>query len=195
MAWHFGRIPALGSAPQSGSTRWDIKYNSSYAGAMTTVLPSGNQTKLVNVFNSGHVYRVEERPAAQSVGNTWLTVFDAAASTAAVSPALRMTAADGNITAGAMQGVLLTNSGGNSVVLFGANGTSVVSGSIAFTMPAASTRVVIADLPAGTGYKVTATINGGNLAVTAAPGGSFMTTDRNTLYLQIGADGSVGAGS
>ena len=195
MAWHFGKIPVEVTAPQGGAHRWDITYNGTYAGSMTTLMPAGNGTSLVNVFNSSKLYRVEVRPGAQATAHTWLTVLDAAASSGAVEKATRISAADGNVSAGAVQGALLQGSSGNQAVLFGTNAAGTdVTGTITFTVPAAATMIVLADLPASTGYAATASLSAGKLAITAAPGSGFTTTANGTLYLSVSAAGAVTAG-
>ncbi|HJU83924.1 MAG TPA: hypothetical protein VJ600_06915 [Holophagaceae bacterium] len=195
MAWHFGKIPAEGAAPQAGTHRWDITYNGTYAGAMTTLLPAGNATSLVDVFGGGKVYRVEVRPGAAAATQRWLTVLDAAATSTDAEKATRLSAADGNVSAGAVQGVLLEGSASNQAVLFGTGdpGTAV-SGTLAFTVPAAATTLVLTDLPGATGYTVTASLAAGKLTVQAAPGSGFTTSANGTLYLSLGATGTVSAG-
>jgi len=120
----------------------------------------------------------------------WLTVFDTGASAGAIglSTAIQTT----NVN-----GVRITATGGNFVTLFGTGlvGTTI-SGAISFTMPAASTKVVIADLAPSTAYTVTATPSGGNLNVTVQTGSSsFQTTQHGVLYVNVSSTGGVTAGS
>ncbi|HTL97766.1 MAG TPA: hypothetical protein VL181_03075, partial [Holophagaceae bacterium] len=197
MAWHFGKIPAEDSGPiESGAHRWDAYYGSQLAGVMTTLMPVGNATKLVNVFNSGKVYRVEVRPGAPATDQRWLTVFDTASTLSDTDTASRLSAAEGNVSSGAVQGVLLQGLSSNHVVLFGTGAAgATVNGTIAFTCPAAATVVVITDLPPDTGYAVSAAAAPGNeFTITAAPGSGFTTTANGTLYLSMSATGAVTVG-
>ncbi|HJW09355.1 MAG TPA: hypothetical protein VJ483_06940 [Holophagaceae bacterium] len=195
MAWHFGKVPAEGAAPQAGAHRWDITYNGTYAGAMTTLLPAGNTTSLVDVFSSGKVYRVEVRPGMAAATQRWLTVLDAAASGSAVEKATRLSSADGNVTAGAVQGVLLQGATSNQAVLFGTGAAgATIGGTLTFTVPAVATILVLTDLPASADYTVTATLAAGKLTVQATPGAGFTTTATGTLYLSLAATGVVSAG-
>lgn len=195
MAWHFGKIPVEGAAPQSGSHRWNISYNGAFAGAMTTLLPTGNATSMVNVFSSNKLYRVEVRPGAVAASHQWLTVFDASASSGAVAAATRLSAADGNVSLGAVQGTVIQGASGNVAVLFGTGAAGTpVPGALTFTLPAVASTVIITDLPAGASYTVTATPVAGGLSVHAVSGAGFSTTGNGTLYVNVSAGGVVSAG-
>ena len=195
MSWHLMFTPAASTPPAAGTTRYDVTSpNVGFVGAATTVLPAGAGTQLINVkkinnANTDKVYRLEVRPAAQAVDQRWLTVFETAASPAAVSLASALSSSAN------VKGVLLTGST-NSVALFGAGAAATnISGAVTFTEPAAATKVVVTDLAPSSAYSVTAAVAGSSYNVTIQPGNGFTTTANGTLYVNIAAGGGVSAGN
>jgi hypothetical protein len=192
MNWHFPPVPTLASPPSSGAVRYDVTDGAgTFNGAITTVLPA-NATIAppINVFSGNKFYRLEVRPPSASSDMRWLTVFDTGASANAIGLATAIQTTNAN-------GVRITATGGNFVTLFGTGlvGTTI-SGAVSFTMPAASTKVVIADLAPSTAYTVTATPSGGNLNVTVQAGASSLqTTQHGVLYVNVSSTGAVTAGS
>jgi hypothetical protein len=192
MSWHLFFTPASVPPPSAGASRYDVTNPSAgFLGAVTTVLPAGAATSLVNVFGSSKVYRLEVRPTTQATDLRWLTVFDASPSAAAVAVASAL------VSSANVKGVLLAAGGGNSAVLFGAGAAGTnVAGAVTFTEPAAaSTKVVVTDLAPGTGYAVTAVASGANHNITVQPGAGFTTSANGTLYVTVAAGGTVTAGN
>src|SRR6185369_1658382 len=165
MSWHLFFTPAAAAPPSSGAVRYDVTNpNVGFLGSVTTLLPAGASTSLVNVFASNKVYRLEVRPAAQATDLRWLTVFDTSASPGAVALASAITSSVN------VKGALLTAAGGNSAALFGAAAAGTnIAGTVTFTEPAAATKVIVTDLPPGTIYAVTAVMSGTNHNVTIQP--------------------------
>jgi len=179
LAWHFPANPTVGTAP-AGEKRLDVNYNSAYAGAMTVVLPTNATTTTVAMYptsNPTKVWQVQVRPPNTNVSQQWLTVFDLSTSSSAVAVASPVTVTQGNVV-----GVLLTASAGNSVVISnsGAAGTTI-SGSIAYTIPNATTNHVITELPANTSYSVSVVVSGGNKTITVSPGSGSTSSAHGVL--------------
>jgi hypothetical protein len=179
--WNVISTPASVSA-----TRWDVNNaTSGFMGAMTTVLPASAQVTSVNLFGSNRAYRLEVRAPSPASDMRWLTVFDAAASSAAVAAATRLNSSSN------VDGALLASSTGNAAVMFGASGP--VSGAVSFSEPAAATRVVVADLAPNTSYAVSVSVSGGSHSVTIQPGSGFTSSANGTLAVSISAAGAVSA--
>jgi hypothetical protein len=195
MNWHFVPTPASVTAPSSGARRYDVTSASAgFVGAMTTLLPTSAAVSMVNVFNFNKLYRLEVRPPTPATTSQWLTVFDASASAGAVALASRLTAADGNASAN-VTGALLRGTS-NYAALFGSGpATATISGTVTFTVPAASTLVVVTDLAPSAGYSATASAAGGNLTVTVQPGSGFTTSASGALYVNVSSSGTVTAGN
>lgn len=190
MSWHFAPIPILVAPPSSGAVRYDVADGAVFKGAMTTLLPANASVSTPeNVFSSNKLYGIQVRgPSSGSI--KWLTVFDAATSSAAVATASRIQTMNAN-------GALLTSTGGsNKVVLFGLGAAgNPITGAISYTQPASQTAVIVTDLQPNTTYAVTVTLNGPDHDVSIAQGvSSFTTSARGTLYLHIAANGTVTAG-
>jgi len=193
MNWHLFFTPAAVASPGAGTTRYDVTNPSvGFLGSMTTVLPAvSSPVSPIDVGNTHKVFRVEVRPSPAATDTRWLTVFDTSATPGAVALASALPGASTNI-----KGVLLAASAGNSVVAFGAGAASAsIAGAVTFTMPAASTKIVVADLPASSAFAVSAAPSGGSLTVTIQPGSGFQTTANGTLYVDVAAGGGVSAGS
>lgn len=191
LSWHFPPTPVLAPPPSFGAVRYDVADGATFNGAMTTLLPvAAAVSPPESVFASDKLYALRVRgPASGSI--KWLTVFDTAASAAAVALASRIETPNAN-------GALLTATGGsNTVVLFGVGAAGApISGTIAYTQPASTTTLIVTDLQPNTTYAVTATINGPSHDVRIAQGASgFSTSARGTLYVTIAADGTVTPGT
>jgi hypothetical protein len=195
MNWHFIPTPASASAPSPGARRYDVTSASAgFAGAMTTLLPSNANVTRIDVFKFHKLYRLEVRPPSPATTTAWLTVFDASSSPSAVALASRLTAGDGNASAN-VTGALLRGTT-NAVALFGSGAaSSTISGTVTFSVPAAQTRVVLADLAPSSAYSVTASPSGGSLAVTVQPGAGFTTSANGVLYVEVSSSGAVAAGN
>ena len=70
-----------------------------------------------------------------------------------------------------------------------------LAGTVTFTVPAASTLVVVTDLAPSAGYSATASAAGGNLTVTVQPGSGFTTSANGALYVNVSSSGTVTAGN
>jgi hypothetical protein len=198
LAFHFAANPAAGSAP-SGETRYDVTYNASYAGALTTVLPANATSAIIPMYpaNDGvpasspvKVWQVQLRPPNTNANQLWLNVFDLATTSGAVASASKIT-----VTAGAATGTLLTASGGNEAVLFntGAAGTTI-AGSIGYSVPATATYHCITEVPANARYSVTAVVGSGMHTITVTPGGPLRSTAQGILTFNVSATGTVTPG-
>jgi hypothetical protein len=193
MSWNFAPTPVLAAPPSPGAVRYDVADGTVFKGAITTLLPAAATVSAPeNVYGSNKLYTIRVRGAATSGSIKWLTVFDTASSAAAVSLASRIETPNAN-------GALLasTTNGSNKVVLFGTGAAGApIAGAITYVQPAASTIVIVADLPPNTTYAVTAVVRGTNHDVTIAPAASgFTTSARGTLYVTITATGTVRAGT
>ncbi len=195
MAFHFAGMPAEVGAPSNGMHRFDVNVGTTFAGSVTTLLPYNHANTLVNVFNSNKVYRLEVRPGTPATDQRWLTVFDAADAPGTVALATRISAADGNVLSGEVQGVLLSEPGTNHVVLFGTGPESQpVSGTISYVVPTAPTVHLLANLAPNTAYSVSVVATGSNQTITVAPGSGFTSDDKGSLYLTTNAQGEVAVG-
>jgi len=188
LAWHFPASPIAGTAP-SGENRLDVTYNGQYAGAMTTVLPVNSTITNLPLYPDAapvKAWQIQVRPANTNVGQQWLTVFDLSSSAATVATALPVT-----ITQGAIVGVQLAASGGNSVVVSssGAAGTSI-SGTIGYSVAAVSARHIITDLVPSTGYTIVATTSGSMQTIVVSLGGTTMSSPKGVLDFTEGASAS-----
>jgi len=194
LAFHFPALPVAASAP-SGSTRLDVTY-SVYAGAMTTVLPANATTTTIGMYPPNDtdpgskpvkVWQVQVRAPNTNTSQQWLTVFDLSTSAANVAAASKI-----NVTSGAATGTLLARSTGNSAVIVNSgNAGTTIAGNIAYSVPAVATTHVITELPASKGYTVSATVTGGNHAISVVPGGSLKTSAKGVLTFNVAANGAV----
>ena len=198
MAWHVIATPGE-QAGAPGTHRFDVLNTRSavggnlYRGRVTTLLPAGNNVNVVDVFDSHKVFRLEVRGGGSTGKKTWLTVFDASASAATAASAAALTQANGNVTAGDVEGAVISGAAGSaSAVVFSKSG-NVLSGNLAVTLPAASTFCLFTDLQPGAGYAVTAGLQNGNVAVSVTPGGPFLATAQGSLSFNVGIDGAVTA--
>ncbi len=186
MNWMFAPEPT-----QVDSTRWNVAdpaISGDFKGAISVLLPQSHNFSKVNIFTSNKLYRLEVYPQSPTVNTAWLTVFDAASTSAAVA-AGSVISSSSNV-----QGALLTSSVGNKVALFSSTGGQV-SGDVWFTQHAVDTKVVITDLAPGTSYSVTTQLNGSDWKVTVTTGSGYTTTSNGTLYVSISSGGTVTAGN
>jgi hypothetical protein len=174
LAWHFATRPI---ASGSTGTRYDIGSGSAYAGTIESVFPTGSKTKVVNVFDSDKVYRVEIRPGASGAGQRWLTVFDAASSPSDALDATAMSSAAGNITAGAATGVLLVGTGRNVVYVK----VDQPGSGVTYRAPVGSTLNVVSGLDPLGSYSVVVSSGSGATTVSITPSGNRHPSDAGVL--------------
>jgi hypothetical protein len=189
LAWHFPANPVV-SATGSGGSRMDVTFGGNYAGAMSVVLPLNAALATTALYPSSSptkAWQVQVRSPVAAAGQQWLTVFDLAASSAAVARATPVTVDQGGIL-----GVQLTASDGNAVVVSsaGAAGTPL-AGAIGYTVGNVLARHVITDLAPSMGYTVSVTSNGSLQSVTVAPGGTTMSSAQGVLSFTLSSSGKV----
>jgi hypothetical protein len=196
LAFHFPANPAVGSAP-SGEKRYDVTYNATYSGAMTTVLPTNAATTVIGMYPANgsdpgsspiKVWQVQVRAPNTNAAQRWLTAFDTSTTSGAVATASAIT-----VTTGAAVGSVLATGAGNQAVLFnsGAAGTTI-AGTVAYTVPKVATTHFITELPVNSGYSVAAVVNGSNHNITVTPGGSLTTSAKGVLTFTVSPTGVVG---
>ena len=205
MSWNFPPQPAPVNDPSPGAHRWDVDDVAvGFKGSITTLLPQNASVQTGKIYQGTYtnqqqqqvsvdkMYRVDVRPPSPAAGTmNWLTVLDASTSAGNVA----VGQLPGNLSSTA-NGALLTTSGGNYVVLFGAGAVNqTISGTVSYVQPKVSTKLVVADLAPNTSYSVSATTNGSNYTVTIQQGSGFATTEYGTLYVVIAANGTVSAGT
>ena len=198
LAFGFPANPAPATAP-SEETRYDITYNSTYVGAMTTVLPAGAGTSVIPMYpandstpasNPVKVWQVQVRPPNTAATQKWLNVFD----TSTVATSVAHASAIG-VTSGTAIGSWLAGSGGNQAVLFNSGAASTtISGTIAYTTPKAAATHFITELQANSGYSIAVAVNASNFAVSVTPGGPWPTSNSGVLTFTVSATGVVGPG-
>jgi hypothetical protein len=198
LAFHFAANPVAGSAP-AGETRYDVTYNATYAGAMTSVLPANNTTTIVGLFPPNgtdpgsspvKVWQLQVRAPDANATQRWLTVFDTATSAGAAATASAIA-----VTQGSAVGTVLSGASGNQAVLFN-TGTpdTAIAGTVAYSTPAAATVHFITELPANSAYTAAAVVNGANHDITVTPGGPLSTSPQGVLTFTVSASGQVGFG-
>jgi PKD repeat protein len=196
MAWHVVAAPAEQAGAAPGTRRIDVVDTrpafggNLFRGRISTVLPAGNVVTSVNLFNKDKIYRVEVRPGTPAATNTWLTVLDAAASTAQAGAASPLTSAAGTLSTAAAEGALVRNAGGNYAVLFSKSG-SPIADPFTLRVPADDTYLLVADLLPNAGYTVTAVRENDVFVVQVTSGGGVPTTAEGTLKVDISAAGIV----
>src|SRR4029453_14118782 len=117
LIWNLFRTPASITPPSTGTKRYDVSNaTDGFIGTMTTLLPAGHTTSMVNIFNSNKMYRIEVTPGNSSLSQQWLTAFDASTSAAAVALASTLSSANGNSSAN-VTGALLRASSTNNLAL------------------------------------------------------------------------------
>ena len=182
MSWHVPGTPTQ-STSSDGTPRFDVPTG----GTIRALLPAGASTATTNVLNV--VTRVEVHSSAAT--QDWLT----AVTTGGAPNVERLSAADGNVTSGAVVGAHVVGSPTESVVLFPSDhaATGQTTGADYVVAQAASAEHLLFDVAPG-GYTVTATLNAaGKLAIHVASGGSQTPTANGTLAFTVSATGAVAA--
>jgi len=172
LAFHTSR-PLL----ERGNGSWDVGDDQSFAGRLTTLLPRGNKTKVVDLFSANKVWRAEVHAASPRARQTWLTVFDAADSRERSAQSALLTFSEGKA-----EGVTLRTKEGNSVVVFATNDAPL-------SYAAWPGVHVIADLPPDSAYDVTA--RSGQLHVTR--GGKLKASHEGVLAFTVQQNGKIDA--
>jgi hypothetical protein len=180
LAFHLTNTPVEVVNPSNAGHRFVVKQNNSYVGSVTTLFPISNKTKLVNVFDSNKVYRLEVRPLTPTTDQTWLTVFDASGSENAV------TAEQLQIKGSALGALLKTNQKNYSIAFSGQVGT-LTKDTFSYTIPTKATTHIINDLPVG-GYFVQIKNNGATSVVSILPGGTIQTSSNGRLYFSTNGE-------
>jgi hypothetical protein len=187
--------PVPNASTPAGTTRYDVTYQSTFMGAVTSILPSYATTAVTNVSSLNVNWRIAFRPptcTASGCGTDpgaslrWLTVIDASTSAATVASA-------SGLTATGMTGVLLAQTGANTAALFNAGDAgTTVAGTITYTIPTGvATRHVLAELPASARYDVASNGGTGVITVTPSAGGARVTSSRGVLAFGTDASGVV----
>ena len=189
LAFHLSGAPQAAGGDDGGVSGYDVTAPGGYAGRVHVVLPAGHRENTVDLFNGGKVFRLEVRGSA-AAGHEWLTVFDAAPSAGDASSAL-----PANVVSGPMSGVVLRRSGGNQAVLLSQReADQPVTEEIAYRVPAAATRHLIAGLQPGASYQVTAAKAGNEVELHVRPGGGIGASANGVLRLSTDAAGNISPG-
>lgn len=193
LAFHFPANPLAVAAP-AGEQRLDVSYHGQYAGAMTTVLPANATTAVTGLYPDDKpvkVWQVQIRPADASVSQRWLTVFDLSPSAAAVAKASPVSVLQGAIT-----GVSLAGSDGNSVVINSAGSSGdAITGVIAYSVIAAATHHVIVGLVPNGHYTIDVSVQGDSQRVSVKPDGPYTASAKGVLDFNVSASGAVRTGA
>ena len=193
MAWHFPALP-VASSPGAGTTRLDVTYNGTYAGAMTTVLPTNakvNSLVLYPDLNPTKFWQTQVRSATTNVSQQWLTVFDLSPSASKVARATPVV-----VTLGGITGVQLAAADGNNVVVSSTGPANLtIAGSIGYSVGVMAARHVITDLAPNTGYTVSVSTSGSNRSIKISAGGSMKSSANGVLDFSVNSAGAVQASS
>ena len=193
MAWHFPALPARGSSA-AGTTRLDVTYQGTYAGAMTTVLPTNAKVDSLVLYpdlNPTKFWQTRVRPANTNVGQVWLTVFDLSPSASKVALATPVV-----VTLGGITGVQLAASDGNSVVVSSSGPANLtIVGSIGYSVSVMAARHVITDLVPNTGYTVSVSTSGNTRSIRVSAGGTTKSSANGVLDFSVNSAGTVQASS
>lgn len=191
MAWHFPANPVGGSAV-AGASRFDVTYNSQYAGAMTTVLPTNASAAPLVLYpdvSPSKFWEIRVRPPNTGVNQQWLTVFDLSPSASQVA-----TASPVAVTLGGIVGVQLTAADGNSVVVSSAGASNVpILTSIGYRVTVIAAHHMVTDLLPGTGYTVALSTSGGTQSVTISLGGTTISSAQGVLNFSVSSAGTLQA--
>ena len=189
LAWHFPAAPAVVSAP-TGQSRLDVTYGGQYMGAMINVLPANTTTTTVPLYPSSNptkVWQVQVRPPTAAVSQNWLTVFDLSSSASKIATARPVT-----VTQGAITGVQLLASDGNSVVVSSTGAAGIaMTGPIGYQVSPVAAYHVVTDLTPNTGYTATATASGSLQDISVSVGGTLMSSAKGVLSFYVTASGVV----
>lgn len=193
MAWHFPALPVSVSSA-AGTTRLDVTYNGTYAGAMTTVLPTNAKATSLVLYpdlNPTKFWETRVRPPNTNVAQDWLTVFDLSPSASQVALATPVV-----VTLGGITGVQLAAGDGNNVVVSSTGPANLtIAGSIGYSVSVMAARHVITDLVPNTGYTVSVSTSGNTRSIRISAGGTTMSSANGVLDFSVNSAGTVQAGS
>jgi hypothetical protein len=196
--FHVLRTPLVQNGAAAGTSRYDVVDNTGvnaasplFRGRVSTLLPAGHTVNVVNVDNSNKVYRLEVHPPAVA-NNTWLTVFDAANSAAKAATAASLTAANGGITAGAIEGGYLAYPDGTGLAAVFSTSGSAPALPLSFVTPVATlNRIVIPDLTPNASFNVSAIFANGQVTIQVTAGTAFRASAQGVLALQVANTGAI----
>jgi hypothetical protein len=174
-------------SPTPVTTGDDTKRFDVTGGSVRMLLPRSASVTTVPIASG--ITRLEAHSAKGS--DDWLTVV----TTGATPNQVRLSNADGNVTAGSLVGVFVQSARG-AVVLFNADHAAAqTTSSATYTVnQSGATDHVLFDMaPSANGYSVTATHGGAGTLVTVTAGGSFKPSTAGTLSFVVNADASVTA--
>jgi len=188
MAFHTATVPKAVRTADATSSRFDVSQVGGANGSIRMLLPQVKVVKSVNL--PGGVTRLEEHADA-ALSQRWLTVISASAQ---VPEQVRLSSADGNVTAGNLVGVHLQGPR-NRVLLFANEPAATDAESTArytVTQTADADHVLIDAGPSSNGYAVDVKAVSGSLAVEVKPNGSFEPTPGGALCFSVSMSGAVG---
>jgi hypothetical protein len=184
MSFHTASTPTAAAAADPTTRRFDVT-----AGNIRTLLPRNADVKTVAL--PGGTARLEVHAPERNNAQQWLTVVSAGGGTAEQT---RLSAADGNVTAGDAVGVHVRGER-DQVVVFSAEHSGVAAlSSVEYVVAqaAAADHVVVDVAPSSNGYAIAAMADdGGALRISVTPGGPFMPSAASVLSFSVGADGHV----
>lgn len=189
LSFHTPVAPSSVATADASQRRFDVSVGSSVLGSIRSLLPKNATTSTKSLPASAA--RLEVHAPASGATQDWLTVVTAGPTS---GEQVRLSSADGNVTAGNLVGVELAEPQ-NQVVLFSADhaATKTVT-SAEYTVAVAAKSHVLVDVePSSDGYSVTATPADGKLRIRVSPGGSFVASPARTLAFSVSATGSVTA--
>jgi len=187
LAWHTPSEPIAVPTSDAAQKRYDVQAGGATIGSIRALAPSAVTTKTTSLVG-GAAWRLEVH--ASTASQDWLTAITVGGQ---VPDEERLSAADGNVTSGAMFGVHLTGSP-EQIVLFGADhaASAPVSGvTYAVAQQAQATHVLFDLAPSSRGWAVTATPSAGKLSIAVAPGGPGQASADGTLVFSVEPDGTV----
>jgi hypothetical protein len=189
LSWHTATKPVSGTTADASQRRYDVKDGSTTVGSIRTLLPK-NPTLSTTSLVGGAAYRLEEHAPSKTAAQDWLTVVTAGS---AVPEQVRLSSADGNVSAGDLVGVHIQGAR-NAVVLFDSDHAAAGTNNVATyqVRQTADADHVLADIaPSSTGYSVTASVAGGVITVSVKAGGTFKPTANGTLAFVVSTSGAV----
>ena len=192
LAWHFPAFP-VAAASATGTTRVDVTYNGTYAGAMTTILPTNakvSSSVLYPDLTPTKFWETQVRPPNINVAQQWLTVFDLSPSAAKVASASPVV-----VTLGGITGVQLAAIDGNNVVI-GSTGPAnlTIPGSIGYSVSVMAARHVVTDLAPNADYTVSLSTSGNTRSIRISAGGTMKSSARGVLDFSVDSSGTIQAG-
>jgi hypothetical protein len=191
LSFHTPVAPRAAAVADATQRRFDVAVGSATVGSIRTLLPKNASTSSVALPASAA--RLEVHAPVRAASQDWLTVVTAGATP---GEAVRLSADDGNVTAGDVLGVEL-GAPHHQVVLFARDhaATARVT-NVAYTVGKTAAEHVLVDIaPSSAGYGVTATPSGGAWHVVVSPGGALRVSANQTLSFAVSATGSVSAGA